>query len=62
MNTSYVERHLVFTRGIETFLYTLIEERVDCPVIYQNAEPRRSPARWKQVEFLKMPCKTDSFC
>lgn len=62
MNSSYVEKYLVFMREIEALLYVLMKESgllCDLPKCW---EPRRPPARWKQVEFLKMPCKTDSFC
>lgn len=62
VNTSYVEKNLFFMRGTEAPARADRGESgllCDLPKCW---EPRRPPARWKQVEFLKMPYKTDSFC
>ena len=58
----YVEKHLVYMREIKVPAHGDRGKSGLLCDLPKCLESRRPPARWKQVEFLKMPYKIDSFC
>ena len=65
LHSSSAEKHLHFTRRTPGFPIRAKVGKIDRSGGYQNAQNiRRLPARWEQLEFLKMSCinEINRFC